>query len=81
MVIGVHSPEFAFEKDTANVQKALHDLHVTYPVAVDSNLAIWQAFNNEYWPAHYFVDVQGRIRAIISVKAIMTIPSASSRSC
>jgi hypothetical protein len=61
-VIGVHSPEFAFERDTANVQKALKDLNITYPVAVDSNLAIWQAFNNEYWPAHYFIDAQGRIR-------------------
>ena len=63
VVIGVHSPEFAFEKDTANVKKAVADLGVTYPVAVDSNLAIWQAFNNEYWPAHYFLDAQGRIRA------------------
>ena len=62
VVIGVHSPEFAFEKDTDNVKKALSDLHVTYPVAVDSNLAIWQAFNNQSWPAHYFIDAQGRIR-------------------
>ena len=63
VVIGVHSPEFAFEKDVANVKNALTSLGVTYPVAVDSNLAIWQAFNNEYWPAHYFIDAQGRIRA------------------
>jgi cytochrome c biogenesis protein CcdA/thiol-disulfide isomerase/thioredoxin len=63
VVLGVHSPEFAFEKDTANVKNAVAALGVTYPVAVDSNLAIWQAFNNEYWPAHYFVDAQGRIRA------------------
>ena len=63
VVIGVHSPEFAFEKDVANVKSALTSLGVTYPVAVDSNLAIWQAFNNEYWPAHYFIDAQGRIRA------------------
>ena len=63
VVIGVHSPEFAFEKDVANVKSALASLGVTYPVAVDSNLAIWQAFNNEYWPAHYFIDAQGRIRA------------------
>jgi cytochrome c biogenesis protein CcdA/thiol-disulfide isomerase/thioredoxin len=62
VIIGVHSPEFAFEKDTANVARALHDLNITYPVAVDSDLAIWQAFNNEYWPAHYFIDAQGRIR-------------------
>ena len=63
VIIGVHSPEFAFEKDTGNVRKALADLNITYPVAVDSNLAIWQAFKNEYWPAHYFIDPQGRIRA------------------
>jgi cytochrome c biogenesis protein CcdA/thiol-disulfide isomerase/thioredoxin len=62
VVIGVHSPEFAFEKDPANVTRAVHDLGITYPVAVDSNYAIWQAFNNQYWPAHYFIDAQGRIR-------------------
>jgi cytochrome c biogenesis protein CcdA/thiol-disulfide isomerase/thioredoxin len=62
IVIGVHSPEFAFEKDPANVRRAVHDLGVTYPVALDDNLAIWKAFNNEYWPAHYFIDPQGRIR-------------------
>lgn len=62
IVIGVHSPEFAFEKIPDNVKRAVHDLGVTYPVALDNNLAIWQAFNNEYWPAHYFIDAQGRIR-------------------
>jgi cytochrome c biogenesis protein CcdA/thiol-disulfide isomerase/thioredoxin len=62
VVIGVHAPEFAFEKDPANVKKAVRDLGVTYPVALDNNLAIWTAFNNEYWPAHYFMDGQGRIR-------------------
>ncbi|HVV26384.1 MAG TPA: cytochrome c biogenesis protein DipZ [Rhizomicrobium sp.] len=62
VVIGVHAPEFAFEKEEANVRRAVHDLGVTYPVALDNNLAIWQAFNNEYWPAHYFIDTQGRIR-------------------
>jgi cytochrome c biogenesis protein CcdA/thiol-disulfide isomerase/thioredoxin len=63
VVIGVHTPEFAFEKDEANVRRAAADLGVTYPIALDSNYAIWQAFNNEYWPAHYFVDAEGRIRA------------------
>ncbi|HEY2837028.1 MAG TPA: cytochrome c biogenesis protein DipZ, partial [Rhizomicrobium sp.] len=63
VVLGVHAPEFAFEKDPANVKKAVESLGVTYPVALDSNLAIWQAFNNQYWPAHYFIDAQGRIRA------------------
>ena len=62
VVIGVHAPEFAFEKDIANVKKAVADLKVTYPVAVDNNYAIWRAFNNEYWPAHYFIDAQGQIR-------------------
>ena len=62
VVIGVHAPEFAFEKIPDNVKRAVHDLGVTYPVALDNNLAIWQAFNNQYWPAHYFIDAQGRIR-------------------
>jgi cytochrome c biogenesis protein CcdA/thiol-disulfide isomerase/thioredoxin len=62
VVIGVHTPEFAFEKDTSNVAKAVRDLRIMYPVAVDSNYAIWKAFNNQYWPAHYFIDAQGNIR-------------------
>jgi cytochrome c biogenesis protein CcdA/thiol-disulfide isomerase/thioredoxin len=62
VVIGVHTPEFAFEKDRANVEKAVRDLKITYPVAIDSNYQIWRAFNNEYWPAHYFIDGKGRIR-------------------
>jgi thiol-disulfide isomerase/thioredoxin len=62
VVIGVHAPEFAFEKIPDNVKRAVHDLGVTYPVALDNNLAIWQAFNNQYWPAHYFIDAEGRIR-------------------
>src|SRR5262249_9904476 len=60
--IGVHAPEFAFEKIPDNVRRAVRDLGVTYPVALDNNLAIWQAFDNQYWPAHYFIDAQGRIR-------------------
>jgi cytochrome c biogenesis protein CcdA/thiol-disulfide isomerase/thioredoxin len=62
VVIGVHTPEFAFEKDQANILKAVHDLKLTYPVAIDSNYAIWKAFNNQYWPAHYFIDKQSTIR-------------------
>ncbi len=62
VVIGVHSPEFAFEKDPANVQKAIADLRIRYPVALDNELAIWRAFDNRYWPAHYLADAQGRIR-------------------
>ena len=62
VVIGVHTPEFAFEKEQSNVQKAVRDLKVSYPVAIDSDYKIWQAFNNQYWPAHYFIDGKGRIR-------------------
>ncbi len=62
VVIGVHSPEFAFEKNLDNVRRAAKDMRVDYPVAIDSDHAIWRAFKNEYWPALYFVDAQGRIR-------------------
>jgi thiol-disulfide isomerase/thioredoxin len=62
VVIGVHAPEFGFEKDPANVKNAVLDLKVAYPVPIDSNHSIWQAFRNEYWPADYFVDAKGRIR-------------------
>jgi thiol-disulfide isomerase/thioredoxin len=61
-VIGVHSPEFAFEKNLDNVRRAANDMKVDYPIAIDSHHAIWRAFKNEYWPALYFVDAQGRIR-------------------
>src|SRR3982751_4385313 len=50
VIIGVHTPEFAFEKNLANVQRAVTDMRVTYPVAVDSDSAVWDAFRNEYWP-------------------------------
>jgi thiol-disulfide isomerase/thioredoxin len=62
VVIGVHSPEFGFEGDQTNVQKAVQKLGITYPVALDSNHAIWDAFHNQYWPAHYFIDVNGKVR-------------------
>ena len=62
VVIGVHSPEFVFEKNVENVRRAVKDLQVDYPVAIDSDHAIWRAFNNQYWPALYVVDAQGRIR-------------------
>ena len=55
-------PEFAFEKDLGNVRKAVADLKIDYPVAVDNDYALWRAFGNQYWPAHYFIDAQGRIR-------------------
>jgi cytochrome c biogenesis protein CcdA/thiol-disulfide isomerase/thioredoxin len=62
VVIGVHAPEFAFEKNEANVERAVHELGIRYPVALDNNYAIWQGFDNHYWPAHYFIDPQGQIR-------------------
>jgi cytochrome c biogenesis protein CcdA/thiol-disulfide isomerase/thioredoxin len=62
VVIGVHAPEFAFEKDVRNVKRAVGDLAITYPVAVDNDYAVWRGFNNRYWPAHYFIDAQGNIR-------------------
>jgi thiol-disulfide isomerase/thioredoxin len=62
VVIGVHAPEFGFEKDVDNVRRAVKDMRIDYPVAIDNDHAIWRAFNNEYWPALYFVDAQGHIR-------------------
>ena len=62
VVIGVHTPEFAFEKDRANVAHAVSELKITYAMAVDSNFVIWKPFNNQYWPAHYLIDRQGEIR-------------------
>ncbi len=62
VIIGIHTPEFAFEKREANVVKAMRDLRVTWPVALDNDYALWRAFDNQYWPAHYFIDIQGRIR-------------------
>lgn len=62
VVIGVHAPEFAFEKQIGNVEKAVRDFKITYPVAIDNNFAIWRAFSNSYWPAHYFIDAEGQIR-------------------
>ena len=62
VVIGVHTPEFSFEKERSNVEWALPKYGVTYPVPMDNNFAIWNAFANEYWPADYFIDAKGAIR-------------------
>ena len=62
VVMGVHSPEFGFEKDRENVERAVHGLNLSYPIAIDSKMGVWQAFNNEYWPADYFIDGNGSIR-------------------
>src|SRR3989449_5170385 len=62
VVIGVHAPEFAFEKNIDNVRRAAKEMKVDYPIAIDNDYAIWRALKNEYWPALYVVDVQGHIR-------------------
>lgn len=62
VVIGVHTPEFAFEKKVANVERATSNFKLTYPIAVDSDYKIWRAFRNSYWPALYFIDAYGQVR-------------------
>ncbi len=62
VVIGVHAPEFAFERNVDNVKKAIATLGIRYPVAIDNDYKIWRAFDNEYWPAHYFIDASGKVR-------------------
>jgi thiol-disulfide isomerase/thioredoxin len=62
VVLGVHTPEFSFEHEPLNVETAVRNLNVGFPVAIDSKYGIWQAFNNQYWPAQYLVDAKGRIR-------------------
>ncbi|MEV4606794.1 cytochrome c biogenesis protein DipZ [Neorhizobium sp. LMR1-1-1.1] len=62
VVIGVHAPEFAFEKKIDNVKKAISDFKIGYPVAIDNDYRIWRAFNNSYWPASYLIDAKGNIR-------------------
>jgi thiol-disulfide isomerase/thioredoxin len=62
VVIGVHSPEFRFEKDVDNVRRAAKDMKIDFPIALDNDHAIWRAFENQYWPAIYVIDAQGRIR-------------------
>jgi thiol-disulfide isomerase/thioredoxin len=62
VVLGVHTPEFAFEHDVDTVRRALQRLKVTHPIAIDNDYAIWRAFDNHYWPALYFIDARGRVR-------------------
>ena len=62
VVVGVHTPEFSFEHNVDNIRWALKNMKIDYPVAIDSDYAIWRAFNNEAWPALYFIDVHGHIR-------------------
>jgi len=62
VVVGVHTPEFAFEHDIDNVRRAVRERRIDYPVVIDNDYAIWRAFNNQYWPALYLVDGRGRVR-------------------
>ena len=62
VMIGVHTPEFPFEHDVDNVRRAVRQLKIEYPVVIDNDYGIWRAFNNQYWPALYFIDARGRIR-------------------
>ena len=62
VVVGVHTPEFPFEQDIDNVRRAAQDMDVRYPIAVDSDYEVWRAFSNQYWPAIYITDAEGRIR-------------------
>lgn len=62
VVVGVHTPEFEFEKNIANVSRAAKQMSIGYPIAIDTDYSIWRAFNNQYWPALYVMDAQGRIR-------------------
>jgi thiol-disulfide isomerase/thioredoxin len=66
VVIGVHTPEFGFEKDTTNVRKAVERFKIDYPVAVDSDYRVWNAFHNFAWPVFYVADAQGRIRVRVA---------------
>ncbi|PIR54949.1 hypothetical protein COU74_04395 [Candidatus Peregrinibacteria bacterium CG10_big_fil_rev_8_21_14_0_10_36_19] len=63
VIIGVHTPEFEFEKDPDNLQKAIDDFGLKYPIMQDNNYATWRAYNNRYWPAKYFIDAEGRVVA------------------
>jgi len=62
VVVGVHTPEFAFEHNLTNVRRAVQQLKIEYPIAIDNDYSIWRAFKNEYWPALYFIDARGRVR-------------------
>jgi cytochrome c biogenesis protein CcdA/thiol-disulfide isomerase/thioredoxin len=64
VAIGVHAPEFAFERQASNVSQAVKDLGLTYPIALDNSYQTWTAFNNQYWPAHYLIDASGQVRRV-----------------
>ena len=62
LMIGVHTPEFSFEHDHGNIETALKQMNVTWPIAIDDDYEVWRSFANHYWPALYLIDTQGRIR-------------------
>src|SRR4029077_18492147 len=62
VVIGVHTPEFPFEHDLDNVRRAVKEMQIAFPVAIDNDYAVWKAFRNQAWPALYFIDAKGRVR-------------------
>lgn len=64
MIIGVHTPEFGYERELENVKEAIVRLDVPYPVAIDNDWATWRAYNNRYWPAQYLIDKTGQIRYV-----------------
>jgi cytochrome c biogenesis protein CcdA/thiol-disulfide isomerase/thioredoxin len=64
VIVGVHTPEFPFERDANNVQRAIEQTGIRYPVAQDNRYATWDAYGNQYWPAEYFIDAQGRVRFV-----------------
>jgi thiol-disulfide isomerase/thioredoxin len=70
VLIGVHSPELLFEHDPDNVRRAVKDMRIEHPIAIDNSFAIWQAFRNRYWPARYLVDARGAFVTERSVKVI-----------
>jgi thiol-disulfide isomerase/thioredoxin len=62
VLIGVHSPEFDYERDLANVERAVRELGIAYPVAIDNDFANWRRYRNRYWPSRYLVDRHGALR-------------------
>ena len=62
VVIGVHTPEFAFEHKLENVSRSIKEMNIGYPVAIDNNYSIWDSFSNQYWPALYLIDARGKLR-------------------
>ena len=80
-VIGVHSPEFLFARYESNVERGIEEFGLTYPIVVDSNMELWQAFANRYWPTKYLIDANGYLRSLTSAKAPTVRPKKTFRNC